>query len=355
MNAAHLTRGVILLIVFISAGCAGPTTRPANLDPAAVQQEAQKQQEIALQDYMKHVARLQRVGMPILRNAVPLCKDKLNWSAGIIFATAEDLPKERREAAKAILGLDHGLEIIHVVEDGPAASAGLQVGDEIVSVNNVAPPASGQVTQRFSETLREQLKDGTPAQFAVSRNGSQENAVVTPVQVCDYPLNVVENDAVNAFADGKSINMFTGMMRFVESDTELATVVGHELAHNAMGHITAQRINAIPGLALDILAALAGINTQGAFAGMTSRAFSKEFEAEADYVGLYAVAMAGAEIDSVPNFWRRMGMTHPQSIENVFNASHPATPERFLHLDQVVTEIKNKQSQGMPLMPDLKE
>jgi hypothetical protein len=355
MRAIHSIALFLLFVSILAGGCAAPTTRSAVLDPALVEQEARKQQEIALQDYMGHVGRLQRVGMPVLMAAVPLCKDDVSWSVGAMFATLDDFPKERRDAARTLLRLDHGLQVVHVVEGGPAARQGLQVGDRVMTLNGAVPPEKGQITQRFAETLREQVKDGAPARFVIKRDGAEETVTVEPIQICDYPLNVIEDDAVNAFADGDSINVFTGMMRFVESDSELATVVGHELAHNAMGHMTAKMINAIPGLALDILAALIGVNTQGAFTGMTSQAFSKEFEAEADYVGLYAVAMADIDIDPAPNFWRRMGVTHSESIKNEFNASHPSTPERFVHLDQVVAEIKNKKTQGIALLPDKKE
>jgi hypothetical protein len=347
----------LLAAISVLAACAAPRTRPANLDPAAVREEAAKQQELALRDYLAKVVRLQRVGMPILAAGVPLCEANVAWWTGIHAATLEDFPREKRDAARSVLGLaPAGLHVIHVVENSPAAEAGMAAGDRILKANEYVLGVEGKVTERFNEAVREQTRDGKPVSFTVSRAGGDQVVSMQPVRICDYPLNVVEMDDINAFADGKAIHVTSGMMRFAETDAELATVVGHELAHNAMGHVTAQRINAIPGLALDILAALVGVNTQGAFSSMTARAFSKEFESEADYVGLYAMALSGATLDtSVADFWRRMGMAHPGAIKNVFNASHPATPERYLHLEQTVAEIEDKRSRGAPLMPDLKE
>ena len=40
-----------------------------------------------------------------------------------------------------------------------------------------------------------------------------------------------------AFADGTKVFLTRGMMRFAQSDEELALVVAHETAHNIMGHI----------------------------------------------------------------------------------------------------------------------
>lgn len=124
--------GLAVMALFLGA-CAAPTTRPANLDPAAVALEAKKQQEIALQDYVKHVSRLQRVGFPILQAAVPLCADKVNWSVGALFANKDDFRKEWQEAAAGLYKVDGSLRVFHLVDGGPAAAAGLQIGDEVVS------------------------------------------------------------------------------------------------------------------------------------------------------------------------------------------------------------------------------
>ncbi|MEE8623145.1 MAG: M48 family metallopeptidase, partial [Alphaproteobacteria bacterium] len=131
-----------------------------------------------------------------------------------------------------------------------------------------------------------------------------------------------------------------GMVRFAEKDSELATVIGHEMAHNAMGHMDAKIGNFLFGTLFDILAA---------------QAHSQSFEAEADYVGLYMTVLAGYEIENAPNFWRRMGVLHPGSIRANFSATHPSAPERFVALEQSVKEIRAKQAQGLPLVPDMKK
>jgi predicted Zn-dependent protease len=83
------------------------------------------------------------------------------------------------------------------------------------------------------------------------------------------------------------------MMRFA-NDAELVGVLGHEIAHNAMGHIEARKKNALLGgllgAILDVAAATQGVNTQGQntanFMAAAARAFSQDFEREADYVGM---------------------------------------------------------------------
>ena len=67
-----------------------------------------------------------------------------------------------------------------------------------------------------------------------------------------------------------------------------------------------------------------------------------------------AVANAGMDVSDTPNFWRRMAVAHPASIQTNHAASHPSTPERFLGLENTVAEIARKLAAGAPLMPEMK-
>jgi predicted Zn-dependent protease len=150
------------------------------------------------------------------------------------------------------------------------------------------------------------------------------------------------------------------MMRFAGSDDELAVVVSHELAHNAMRHMDAKKKNAtlgaILGATLDVAAASQGVNTGGGFsqqgAQAGARSYSQDFEREADYVGMYILARAGRPYADAPNFWRRMGQESPGSIR--YASTHPTSAERFIRLDKTVAELKAKLASGAPLLPEAK-
>ena len=145
------------------------------------------------------------------------------------------------------------------------------------------------------------------------------------------------------------------MMRFASSDTELGLVISHEIAHNSMGHMRAKMTNYTLGSILDIAAQiLLKIPTQGLFGNLGGNAFSQGFEAEADYVGLYIMAQSGGDIDNAPQFWRRMAALSPAAIQSSHTSTHPATPERFVALEETVKEIKAKKAAGQPLTPNLK-
>ncbi|MBI2876619.1 MAG: M48 family metalloprotease [Candidatus Tectomicrobia bacterium] len=70
---------------------------------------------------------------------------------------------------------------------------------------------------------------------------------IPKVPVCKYSVGLTNSDAVNAFADGFHVILTSGMMRFAEKDEELALVVGHEIAHNALEHVTQNTVNYLPG------------------------------------------------------------------------------------------------------------
>ena len=130
-------------------------------------------------------------------------------------------------------------------------------------------------------------------------------------------------------------------------------VIAHELAHNIMGHIDKRQQNSLIGTIIDLAVNSQGFNTQGYFSDLTGNAYSHAFEAEADYVGMYILARTGMDLDGASYFWRRMAVESPANIDS-HTSSHPATAERFLALEQAVTEISQKKESGVPLNPELK-
>jgi len=147
---------------------------------------------------------------------------------------------------------------------------------------------------------------------------------------CAYNVQLKFSAAVNAYATGRSIIVTTGMMDFTQSDEELALVIGHELAHNTMGHVRKSIQNTI----------LSGF----------ARRYTRPFEAEADYVGLYYMALAGYKLDGVETFWRRLGVRYPKNITGA--KSHPVTPERLLAIRLARVEVTAKQEAGIALVPN---
>ena len=142
--------------------------------------------------------------------------------------------------------------------------------------------------------------------------------------------------SLNAHADGKMAVINPAMVDFLKSNDQLAFVLSHEMAHNVMQHLAKQQNNADYGMAFgllgDVVAGAARVNSKGAFSKMGSRtaalAYSPEFEAEADYVGLYIMARAGYKIEEAPDVWRMMSQAQPDAI--YVTRTHPNNPARVI-------------------------
>ncbi len=142
------------------------------------------------------------------------------------------------------------------------------------------------------------------------------------------------------------------MLRFAETDEEVALVLGHELAHNTRGHIASRQGNALIGAIFGaVLTGLTGVDVTNLGSQIGAGAFSQDFEAEADYVGVYHTARAGFDIANAASFWRRMGLSHPQAI-HLSGSTHPSTATRFLAIEKTVDEIETKRANNLPLVPD---
>lgn len=345
--------GLILITALLVSGCFAPKTRTIKVDEKHVEEERIKQQELALGSQRQMMIRLFTLAYPLRQAAIAFCEDNQILMPGFMTGSEFIYQEEFRDTAKKLFSLDEYLRIIHVIENTPAADAGLQLNDRIVSVNGETLPEDKDARGKLYDILEE--AESSEITIKVQRGKEMTEKVLNLPKGCNYPVALSSSDAVNAYADGTNVVITRGMMRFAQTDQELALVVSHEMAHNAMSHITAKTLNSLGGTLLDIAAAVAGVNTQGLFGKIGARVYSQEFENEADYVGLYIMARANMNTDGAELFWRRMAVEHPGSIISNHASTHPATAERFIAIEKTIEQIEKKKQNSQTLMPDMKE
>jgi len=379
MPCRNLSRARTLLLGSIGVAtlaCAAPMTQQGSVSRLDIQNEALKQQQLVIESSIASNTRLQKIALPLLEAARPLCGDHVAGRTGIQFASVAMYPKDWQTAAR-MAGLGDTVSVVAVTPGSAAERAGIRKGDLVMSAFEKPVPIgdrglrelSSRLTANFTASpvsARHRAPDApafamaaTSMPITVRRDTSTVTEVIPADTVCNYQVQVVKDDAVNAFADGQTVYITSAMMRFAD-DAELSTVISHELGHNVMKHMDAKKKNAmfagIFGAVLDVAMATQGVNTGGRYtnemAALGAQTFSQDFEREADYVGMYILAWAHEDYAHAADLWRHMATESPGSIK--FASTHPTSAERFVRLEHTVDEINAKKAAGTPLMPEMK-
>ncbi len=162
-----------------------------------------------------------------------------------------------------------------------------------------------------------------------------------------FEFFVFEDDQqVNAFVlPGGKVVVYTGLLRFIKSDDELAVVLGHEIAHVTARHANERLSHQI---ALGVLSSSLEIAMQGKGShdtvlgalGVGSTLgvllpFSRMHELEADRIGLIYAAKAGYDPAVALGFWERMQQASAGKKPPAFLSTHPSDKRRHDHMQTV--------------------
>ena len=176
----------------------------------------------------------------------------------------------------------------------------------------------------------------------------------------DYFFFAVRDPALNAFAlPGGFIAVHSALMLAAQNESELASVMAHEIGHVAQRHIARmignQKQDALIPLASMILAALAARSSpdlaMASMAGGQGLAiqrqlnFSRDAEREADRVGLQILREGGYDTSGMVGFFKRM-QTATRAYSDAVPAylrSHPLTTERIADIEARTRDQRYKQ------------
>jgi len=173
-------------------------------------------------------------------------------------------------------------------------------------------------------------------------------ALVAQAHDVKTPFNffMVENGAINAFAFfGGNVGVHTGLLLLTDNESELASVLGHEITHVTQRHL-ARSIEArarsnpatIAAVLGSIALALAGAGEAGMAGLQTSLALSKQMsinytrsnEREADRIGIDLLAKSQFDPYSAPTFFSKMAQQYRYSTKvPPMLMSHPVTESRI--------------------------
>jgi predicted Zn-dependent protease len=179
----------------------------------------------------------------------------------------------------------------------------------------------------------------------------------------EFEFFAINDYNVNAFAmPGGFVGVNAGLLLTTQSESELASVLSHEISHVTQHHLArmvagqqGDSIAALAAIALAILAARGSSQATeaivvGAQAGLVQRQldFTRQNEEEADRIGLQLLQKTGFNVHAMPEFLERLRKATRLMDSNAPNylRTHPITSER-------VAEIENRvQNQPYQLLPD---
>ena len=165
-----------------------------------------------------------------------------------------------------------------------------------------------------------------------------------------YVVELIEDEAVNAATDGDRIYVARGLLDFAANDGEVAAVLAHEIAHGLLDHLGSKQQDAMLGAMLGaVLGTAVGVDATGLGANLGALTYSKTYEREADYVGLYILARAGYGLRDAYTMWQKLATV--STSRGSFLDSHPAFTERLALLRATNDEIAAKIRARQPLVP----
>lgn len=377
----------LLLLCALVAGCTTYSTRvfkPMTYSSTETF-EWRVRKVVKEQAYMDSLAAvISDIAWPLRKNALRfLPSNRHKKEARLQFGyhyTAVDLwdaskmHKHDKKAVKILYGLDvsntlekQPIYLKSTVVGSPIYRAGVRGGDKILRIAGI--PIYGSKQHRRLFETNNNFSQGTL--FSIERKLNDAlldtfDVFVKPDSTVNYHVVVFHNQEQTAFAYAKEryVGITTGMLGAL-NPKEVPYVLGHELAHLLLKHSEKSMKNAkaasnraeIASGIIDLLGVLITKRYDGPSYTNADRQrdreygyflYHKEFEREADYLGIYLTAMSGYEIDGVEDFWRRMH----EASGSPYSKTHPTDAQRFHDIRQYVQEIEFKRDTGRPVLPD---
>lgn len=165
------------------------------------------------------------------------------------------------------------------------------------------------------------------------------------VKLSDFEFVIIDRAELNAFAvPGGIIGINFGILLYARDEDELSAVLAHELAHLSQRHFARQIENAEKQQPVAIAALLASIlliasnNADAGFAGLVTSqaasvqsqlAYSRDWEREADRIGMKALVGAGLDPNAMPSMFQAMLQANRfNKRPPEFLLTHPVTETR---------------------------
>lgn len=188
------------------------------------------------------------------------------------------------------------------------------------------------------------------------------DSIVSPVEKLVYHLaqendidkkeikvHVVRKDEINAFAmPGGHLVVYTGLIADCENESELTGVLGHEIAHITRNHVMKKLVKEL-GLSALISMTTGGHGgaVQEALGSLSSSAYDRSLESEADKFAVQYLIKAKLSPESFANFMYRMSAASDMPSQMYWLSTHPESQDRA---KEILNMIKGKKIEVEPVL-----
>jgi hypothetical protein len=164
-----------------------------------------------------------------------------------------------------------------------------------------------------------------------------------------FTIKVSDSDEINAMAlPGGFFYVNSGLILNADEEAELAGVMAHETAHVCAHHAVREQtrmnyaqLGTIPLIFIGGWTGYGIYEAASIAVPITFMHFSREFEAQADYLGVEYMYRAGYDPQAFISFFEKIQALEkrkPGAVAKVF-ADHPQTPDRILHTQEEIARI----------------
>ncbi|HWS98504.1 MAG TPA: M48 family metallopeptidase [Candidatus Methylomirabilis sp.] len=205
--------------------------------------------------------------------------------------------------------------------------------------------------QQYSQQVEHGVKLVQDPVITEYVNRIGQNLVRNSDSKVPFTIKVIDTDEINAFAlPGGFFYVNSGLILAADNEAELAGVMAHEIAHVAACHVAREQTRSnIVNLASIPLVFVPGgwavyEATQiamGIGVPLTFMKFSRNFESEADFLGMEYMYKTGYDPQSFISFFEKIEAQEkkkPGAIAKAFS-SHPMTPDRVAHAQQEMVTV----------------
>src|ERR1039458_3607493 len=233
-------------------------------------------------------------------------------------------------------------------KDDPAQIGSRDVGK---GVNFYSLEKEMALGKQLAEEVQRQAKVVDDPLISEYINRIGQNLVRNSDAKVPFTFQVIEGESPNAFAlPGGYVFIYTALLEIADEEDELAAAMAHEIAHVAARHMTKQATKSqmvnLAGVPVGVIlgGGIGGaVARQGAAAGLPAvfMHFTRQDEAEADYLGVQYLYAAGYDPNGAISIFEKLESLEkkqPGTVARIFS-THPMDAARIQKTEQEIDRI----------------